>query len=91
MSELTPKQFKEDWDKGERPVLIDVREQDEWDLVNLEEYGARLLPLSQFRLRMNEVPKDQDVVMQCRSGGRRLLGYGHQQPPASSRRAQGLD
>jgi rhodanese-related sulfurtransferase len=68
--EVTPTELKQQWEAGERPLIIDVREQDEWDIVNLSAYDARLIPLSQIARRMDEIPKDQDVVMQCRSGGR---------------------
>ncbi len=70
MDEITPKEFKKQWDEGRRPVLIDVRQPDEWEVCNLEEFGAKLIPLNEFQQRFAEIPKDGDIVMQCRSGGR---------------------
>lgn len=70
MSEITPAEFKKQWDEGRRPVLIDVRQPDEWEICNLEDYGARLIPLNEIPQRFEELPKDADLVMQCRSGGR---------------------
>ena len=70
MSEITPAEFKKQWDGGRRPILIDVRQPNEWDICNLEEYGARLIPLGEIPQRFQEIPKDGDIVMQCRSGGR---------------------
>ena len=69
-SEISPTEFQKEWAEGKRPVLIDVREQHEWDIVNLSEYSAHLLPLGQLAARMDEIPRDQDVVVQCKSGGR---------------------
>lgn len=68
--ELTPAEFKKEWDAGRRPVLIDVRRQDEWDTCNLSEYGAKHIPLDQFEERYREIPKDADVVIHCKGGGR---------------------
>ena len=70
MSEITPAEFKKRWDAGERPILLDVREADEWEICNLKEYGARLIPMSEFANRLGEVPQGQEIVVQCRSGGR---------------------
>jgi molybdopterin/thiamine biosynthesis adenylyltransferase/rhodanese-related sulfurtransferase/molybdopterin converting factor small subunit len=68
--ELTPREFHEQWESGKRPVLVDVREQDEWDDSNLAEFGAKLIPLGQIPSRLEEIPRDQDVVVHCKSGGR---------------------
>lgn len=54
-------------DSGEDFVLIDVREEDEYDICNL---NGKLIPLGEIPQRFSEIPKDQTVVMQCRSGGR---------------------
>ncbi len=63
--EITPSQVNE---KRAELVLVDVREPNEWDAGHVE--GAIHIPLSQVPQRMNEIPKDRDVVMICRSGGR---------------------
>jgi sulfur-carrier protein adenylyltransferase/sulfurtransferase len=68
--EITPAEFKTQWDGGRRPTLIDVRRQDEWDTANLAEYGAKLIPLHEFEQRYQEIPKDADIVLHCKSGGR---------------------
>ena len=69
-AEITPAQFKRRWDAGEKLVLVDVREPQEWDICNLEPYGAKLIPLSQVTARLAEIPQDQPVVVQCHAGGR---------------------
>lgn len=49
--------------------LIDVREPHEHQEVRIP--GAGLLPMSEFLERFEaEVPADQEVMIQCRSGGR---------------------
>ncbi|GHF30003.1 hypothetical protein GCM10017781_02560 [Deinococcus metalli] len=49
-------------------LLVDVREQNEYDDVHAD--GAQLIPLSEFEARYTELPKDADLVMICRSGAR---------------------
>lgn len=53
-----------------RPLLIDVREPWEWAVSNLEDRGARLIPLGELPGRLDEVPADREVVVYCRSGQR---------------------
>lgn len=70
MADITPKQFKSDWDAGQRPFLLDVREQNEWDTGNLSPYGAVHIPMNEVPQHLDQIPKDRRVVCQCRSGGR---------------------
>jgi rhodanese-related sulfurtransferase len=53
---------------GEGALLVDVREQNEYDEVHIP--GSILIPLSAFNERFAELPKDKALVMQCRSGAR---------------------
>lgn len=48
--------------------LLDVRTVEEWNQGHVA--GAVLIPLDQLGARVNEVPKDQDVLIICRSGNR---------------------
>lgn len=56
-------------------VLLDVREQDEWDAGHAP--NARHLPMSELAGRLEELPADQEVLVICRSGGRsaRVTAY----------------
>jgi rhodanese-related sulfurtransferase len=49
-------------------VLVDVREQDEFDAVRIA--GAKLIPLSEFETRYQEMPKDKEIVLMCAGGVR---------------------
>ena len=49
-------------------LIIDVREKDEFDRGHLVK--AINIPLSEFRARMAEIPRDQPVYLHCRSGQR---------------------
>ena len=54
--------------KGAGPVLLDVREPGEYARGHAR--GARNLPLGQLAQRVNDVPKDRDVLVICQSGHR---------------------
>jgi rhodanese-related sulfurtransferase len=63
---ITPLEAKSRLESG--AVLIDVREQDEWDNVHVP--IATLIPLSEFQARYSEMPKDKDIVLICAGGVR---------------------
>lgn len=65
--EISVLELSEILEKDPNTALIDVREQEEFDEVNL---GGRLIPLSEFEQRWQEVPKDKPVYVYCRSGRR---------------------
>ena len=55
---------------GDPLTLVDVREPFEWDIANLKQYGARLIPLNSFAEAARELDPTQEIVVYCRSGGR---------------------
>ncbi len=69
---ITSEELKSKLDKNEELILVDCREQDEWDAGHIEE--ARLIPLSVLEERFSELNeyKDKQIIMQCRSGKRSL-------------------
>jgi len=52
----------------EGACIIDVREKEEWDAGHIK--GARHIPLSELRERLDEIPNDEPVYLHCRSGQR---------------------
>jgi rhodanese-related sulfurtransferase len=56
-----------------KAILLDVREQDEWDEGRLK--PARLVPLSKIQegLKPDAFPKDKIIYLHCRSGRRSLI------------------
>lgn len=68
--EISVTELKERLDSGEPVNIIDVRESDEWDIGNLGQYGAKLIPMSEISERADEIPRDRDTVLMCRSGAR---------------------
>lgn len=52
--------------------ILDVRQPEEWDAVHIPD--ATLIPLGDLASRVSEVPRDQQVVVVCRSGNRSAEG-----------------
>lgn len=65
---LNTEGFKAEMMKPDKPILIDVREPNEFKGGVIT--GAKNIPLSQLSGRLSEIPKDQQVLLYCRSGMR---------------------
>lgn len=48
--------------------LIDVREPEEYEVSRIE--SAQLVPLGELMTRLDELPRDEEIALLCRSGGR---------------------
>jgi rhodanese-related sulfurtransferase len=58
--------------RGAGAFILDVREPDEWNQFHIQ--GSTLIPLLQLKDRLDEVPRDKEVVVVCRSGNRSKQG-----------------
>ncbi len=63
---ITVQELKAKLDRGDKFVLIDVREPFEWDICRIP--GAQLIPLGQLPSRMSELDSADEIVLQCKSG-----------------------
>lgn len=65
---------KEAWQKlsgsTTSSVLIDVREP--WEYQGGHAKGAKNIPLGQLSQRVNEVPRDKEILLICQSGSRSM-------------------
>lgn len=68
--EITPAQAYEKFQQG--AFFLDVRSQAEWDQFHIA--GSTLIPLDQLQDRLNELPKNKDIVVVCLSGHRSQSG-----------------
>lgn len=62
MDDITPRDLADD------AVVLDVREQDEWDAGHAP--GAAHIPLGELPTRLGELPENEPLPVICRSGGR---------------------
>ncbi|MBF9254239.1 rhodanese-like domain-containing protein [Pontibacter sp. 172403-2] len=69
-ADITVEELKERLSKGETPVIIDVRE--DWEYQESNIAGAKNIPLGTLPQRLNDLEdlKEQEVIVQCRSGNR---------------------
>jgi sulfur-carrier protein adenylyltransferase/sulfurtransferase len=67
MKTVTVTQLKAMQEAKEDFQLIDVREQYEYDEVNM---NAQLIPMGELMERIDEIEKEKKVVIHCRSGAR---------------------
>lgn len=58
--------------RDEGAFVLDVRQPEEW--VEYHIPGTTLIPLDQLESRLSELPKDQEIVVVCRSGNRSQSG-----------------
>ena len=65
---ITVRELKGRMDRGETPVVIDVREPHEHAICRIP--GAQLIPLGQLPSRLAELDPAREVVLHCRAGGR---------------------
>jgi molybdopterin/thiamine biosynthesis adenylyltransferase/rhodanese-related sulfurtransferase/molybdopterin converting factor small subunit len=66
--EIDPVEVKAKMDRGDRFVLIDVREPHEYQICRIP--GARLIPLGELPKRVHELDSADDIVVHCKSGVR---------------------
>ena len=66
--EITPVDLKKRMDAGDDVLVLDVREPNEYQINRIP--GSVLIPLGELPRRYAELPKDRDIVAQCKMGGR---------------------
>ncbi|MGX4669779.1 MBL fold metallo-hydrolase [Cerasibacillus sp. JNUCC 74] len=68
---ITPDEAKQ-WITANDPVVIDVRNQSEWEQGHME--GADHIVLGTLKDRLQDIPKDRTIIVVCQSGGRSAIG-----------------
>ena len=67
-TQIAPTELKRLLDGGAKPVLLDVREPEEWEINRLP--GAKLIPLGALPDRVSELDSADDIVAYCHTGVR---------------------
>ncbi len=65
---LNALELNEKLKNGNRPLVIDVRQPDEYRSGHIA--GAKLIPLGELSRRMKELPQNREIVCVCASGNR---------------------
>ena len=72
--EIEVTEVKEKLDRGDKFVLIDVREPHEYQICNIP--AAKLIPLGEVGKRLGELDPEADIVIHCKSGMRSAKACG---------------
>ena len=67
ITQMSVNEFKQRRDQGDNLFLLDVREPYEYQIAQI---GGTLIPQNDVPNRLAEIPRDREVVVQCRSGAR---------------------
>jgi rhodanese-related sulfurtransferase len=65
--QLSPRDLKQRLDAGDDLFLLDVREPHEREICSI---GGELIPKGTVAQNLDKIPRDKEVVVYCRSGGR---------------------
>ena len=68
MDEISPQELKARLDRGDRPVLLDVRQDWETRLCRLD--NAIHIPIEEIEFRTEELNPDDEIVVYCHQGVR---------------------
>jgi adenylyltransferase/sulfurtransferase len=68
LSDIDPTEVKQKIDRGDKFVLIDVREPHEYQICKIP--TSKLIPLGDLPKRLNELDKNAEIVAHCKSGVR---------------------
>lgn len=73
--DITAQELKERLDKGEKIIIIDVREPYEYEEYNI---GAQLIPLGDLQGHIDDFEEviNEEIVVHCRSGARSAAAKG---------------
>ena len=70
MEQITPTQLAQELESGERPLLLDVREQ--WEFTHCHIEGSQLMPMQTVPLRLEELDPAKRIVCICHHGARSM-------------------
>ena len=65
---ITAEELNEKLKFGKHPLVLDVRQPDEFRSGHIA--GAKLIPLNELQRKLSELPKGREIVCICASGNR---------------------
>lgn len=74
IADLTPAQAAKRLAEDDPPLLVDVREPWERDRASIA--GAVSIPLGELPARLDDLPRDRDIILHCHHGARSLQAAG---------------
>ena len=68
--EISVEELKSRRDRGENPLVLDVRE--DWELQLARIPGVVHVPMNQVPARLGEFSRDTEMIVMCHAGGRSM-------------------
>ena len=68
LAEINPTELKARIDKGERPLILDVREP--WEIATASLAGTLNIPMGEIPSRLAELDPDRETIVMCHHGVR---------------------
>ena len=68
LTEISAVELKQRLDRGDKLVVVDVREPNEYQINRIP--GSQLIPLGEIPRRYAELDPEDEIVVQCKMGGR---------------------
>jgi rhodanese-related sulfurtransferase len=68
LSEIDPIELKQRIEKGERPLIVDVREP--WEIATASLTGTLNIPMGDIPSRLTELDPDRETIVMCHHGVR---------------------
>jgi rhodanese-related sulfurtransferase len=66
LSEIAPAELKQRFERGERPLIVDVREP--WEVAAASLPGAVNIPMGEIPSRLTELDPDRETIVLCHHG-----------------------
>lgn len=73
--EIDPRELADELKSDQKPLLLDVREQDELEISCLP--GIVHIPLGELEARIDELSRSANIVVVCRTGSRSARATAH--------------
>ena len=73
-TEIDVRELHERLERGEKPLLLDVRTPQEWSICRLA--GAQLIPVQELEGRVDEIDRSREIVVYCHVGLRAAAAVG---------------
>jgi rhodanese-related sulfurtransferase len=72
-----PDEVRKEISKSPKPIILDVRQPYEYQSGHIQ--GAKLIPLGELPAKMNQLPRNQEIICVCQSGSRSSSAARHLQ------------
>ncbi len=69
---LNPQELSEKLKSATPPLIVDVREPEEYQAGHIAQ--SKLIPLGELSRNLNKLPKDKEIICVCASGSRSSAG-----------------